>query len=159
MARNQIDPNQLPPLPADISEDLREAFEDKEQNGAIGTVHFKNILHNFGFHSMSKKEIDEELFKRSKIDLNTKKTFTFDEVKNVIAYRLMKAKGIEDEAKECFKLIDLRDRSFITAQDLKTALSANLDVQVTEDDIAEFMEIAGTDNGQLYLNNFMKLYN
>ena len=108
---------------------------------------------------MSKKEIDEELFKRHQIDLNRMKSFKFDVVKQVIAYRLMKAKGIEDEAKEWFKLIDLRDRSFVTAQDLKTALSANLDVQVTEEDISEFMEIAGADNGQLYLNNFMKLYN
>ena len=71
----------------------------------------------------------------------------------------MKAKGVDDEAKEWFRLIDIRDRSFITAADLKTALTSNLDIQVTEEDINEFMEIAGADNGQLYLNSFMKLYN
>ena len=26
-------------------------------------THFRNILHNFGFHRLSKKEIDEELRK------------------------------------------------------------------------------------------------
>ena len=29
----------------------------KEDQSYIGTVHFKNILHNMGFHAMSKKEI------------------------------------------------------------------------------------------------------
>ena len=158
MARHQVDTTQMPSLPSDISEDLRDAFYLKENNGYIGTVHFKNILHNFGFHAMSKKEIDEELSKRHQIDLNKNKTFTFDEVKQVVTYRMMKAKGNEDGAKECFKIIDLRDRRFVTAQDLKTALSAK-DVQLTEEDIQEFMDIAGAENGQLYLNNFMKFYN
>lgn len=158
MARHQVDLTQLPPLPSDIAEDLRDAYDDKQQDGSIGSVHFKNILHNFGFHSMSKKDIDDELLKRHQINLKEQTSFTFDEVKQVITYRLMKGNGMKDEAEEWFKLIDVRDRSFITAQDLKSALSANLDVQVTEEDIAEFMEIAQADNGQLYLNNFTKLY-
>ena len=59
MARNTIDPNQLPPLPSDIAEDLRDAFSyyDKDNHGYVGAVHFKNILHNMGFHAMSKKDI------------------------------------------------------------------------------------------------------
>lgn len=159
MARNNIvDLSSLPPLPADIAEDLKDAFDDKEQGGCIGLIHFKNILHNFGFHSKSKTDMDNELNDKHDIKLSERTSFTFDEVKKVITYRLMKGKGMDEEAEEWFRLIDVRERTYVTAQDLKTTLSANLDVQVTEEDIAEFMEIAGADNGQLYLPNFKKLY-
>ena len=120
--------------------------------------HFKNILHNFGFHNMSKKEIDEEL-KRHTIDLNKRKTFDFDIVKQVVTFRLMKSKGIDDEAKECFKLIDTREKNYVTANDLKASLTQALDFPVTEQDINEFLEIAGADDGHLHLNSFIKLYN
>ena len=51
------------PLPGDIIADLQDAFAfyDKDDVGYIQMTHFRNILHNFGFHSMSKKEIDDEL--------------------------------------------------------------------------------------------------
>ena len=51
------------PLPGDILADLQDAFAfyDKEESGYISMTHFRNILHNFGFHKMSKKEIDDEL--------------------------------------------------------------------------------------------------
>ena len=83
MTRHQVDLNTLPPLPADIAEDLKDAYDDKEQNGVIGSVHFKNILHNFGFHSMSKKDIDDELEKRHDISLKKQTSFSFEEVKTV----------------------------------------------------------------------------
>ena len=52
-------------LPAEIQEDLRESFDfyDKEQTGYIHMQHFRNILHNFGFHKMSRREQDAELTK------------------------------------------------------------------------------------------------
>ena len=52
-------------LPGDVLADLQDAFAfyDKENNGYITMTHFRNILHNFGFHRLSKKEIDEELKK------------------------------------------------------------------------------------------------
>ena len=159
MARHIIEAASLPPLPADIAEDLQDAFNfyDKEKSGFIGVAQFKNILHNMGFHNMSKKEIDEEL-KRHQIDLNKRQTFDMEIVKRVVSYRLIKAKGIEDEAKECFKIIDQRDKTYITSHDLINSLKQALDFPVTEQDITEFMEIAGADNGHLYLNSFMKLY-
>ena len=107
---------------------------------------------------MSKKEIDEEL-KRHTIDLNKRKTFDFDIVKQVVTFRLMKSKGIDDEAKECFKLIDTREKNYVTANDLKASLTQALDFPVTEQDINEFLEIAGADDGHLHLNSFIKLYN
>ena len=160
MSRHIVAPGSLPSLSADISEDLRDAFMyyDKDDKGYIGAVHFKNILHNFGFHNMSKKDIDEEL-KKHQVDLNKKKTFDFDIIKQVITYRLMKAKGIDDEAKECFKNIDTRDKNYVTANDLKASLTQALDFPVTEQDINEFLKISGADDGHLHLNSFIKLYN
>jgi len=62
-SKNMIDPSTLPPLPTDIAEDLRDAFNYyiKNDQSYIGTVHFKNILHNMGFHGMSKKEIGKSV--------------------------------------------------------------------------------------------------
>jgi Ca2+-binding EF-hand superfamily protein len=51
--------------------DLQDAFKfyDKDETGYISIPHFRNILHNFGFNKMTKKEIDDEL-KRNDIDPN-----------------------------------------------------------------------------------------
>ena len=51
------------PLPGDILADLQDAFNfyDKEETGYISMSHFRNILHNFGFHRMAKRDIDEDL--------------------------------------------------------------------------------------------------
>lgn len=53
------------PLPGDILADLQDAFNfyDKEGSGLISMAHFRNILHNFGFHRMAKRDIDEDLKK------------------------------------------------------------------------------------------------
>ena len=50
-------------LPGDLLSDLQEAFKfyDKEESGYISIPHFRNILHNFGFHRLSKREIDADL--------------------------------------------------------------------------------------------------
>ena len=52
-------------LAGDMLFDLTEAFEfyDKEETGYISINHFRNILHNFGFHRLSKREIDADLNK------------------------------------------------------------------------------------------------
>ena len=52
-------------LPGDVLADLQDAFNfyDKAGDQYISMTHFRNILHNFGFHRLSKKEIDEELKK------------------------------------------------------------------------------------------------
>ena len=123
------------PLPGDVLADLQDAFNfyDKENAGCISSVHFRNILHNFGFHRSSKKEIDEEL-KRTDPEI-LKRTFVdFDFIKYVVGYRWNKA-GKEDEARECFKLFDKRDRSYINAGDLKAVLSNYLEFPVSENDI------------------------
>ena len=81
------------PLPGDMSAELVEAFNhyDKEGMGWITMQHFHNILHNFGFHQLSKKEQDDELrrndqdiLKRQGVDLAACKVF--------IGYRWNKGK-------------------------------------------------------------------
>ena len=95
--------------------------------------HFRNILHNFGFHRLSKKEIDEDL-KRADPDFLKRQAVDFDVVKYVVGYRWNKS-GKEEEARECFKLFDKRDRNYINAGDLKQVLSNYLEFPVSENDI------------------------
>ena len=47
-------------------QDLQDAFAhyDRDNTGLIGIAHFRNLLHNFGFGKMTKKEVDEELKKQ-----------------------------------------------------------------------------------------------
>ena len=55
-------------------------------------------------------------------------------MKYVVGYRWNKT-GKEDEARECFKLFDKRDRNYINAGDLKQVLSNYLEFPVSENDI------------------------
>ena len=118
----KLDPTkaQMYQLPSDILADLQDAFQhyDKQQEGMISVAHFRNILHNFGFHRLSKKEIDEEL-KKADPDFLKKSAVEFDMVKFVVGYRWHKGSGNMDEARECFKLFDKRDKDSINAGDLK----------------------------------------
>ncbi len=90
------------PLPGDILADLHDAFNfyDKEETGYISMSHFRNILHNFGFHKMAKRDIDEDL-KRADAQILSKQTVDFDVVKFVVGYRWSKG-GKDLEAQECF---------------------------------------------------------
>ena len=132
-------------LPGDVLADLQDAFAfyDKENAGYISMTHFRNILHNFGFHRLSKKEIDEEL-KKHDSDFLKRQAVDFPTVKYACSYRWNRS-GKEDEARECFKLFDKRDRNFIVAADLKQVLSNYLEFPVSEKDIEDFITECGGD--------------
>ena len=49
----------------------------------------------------------------------------------VVTYRWNKG-GKNEEARECFKLFDKRERGFVNAQDLKAVFSDYLEFPVTE---------------------------
>ena len=141
--------------------DLSDAFNfyDKEGNMFISMTHFRNILHNFGFHRLSKKEIDEEL-KRADSEFLKRQAVDFDAVKFVVGYRWNKS-GREDEARECFKLFDKRDRNYINAGDLKQVLSNYLEFPVSENDIQDFINECGGNadgSGNIQFRDFAKLY-
>ena len=63
VARMDANKANLYALPGDVLADLQDAFNyyDKEETGYISISHFRNILHNFGFHKMAKRDIDEDL--------------------------------------------------------------------------------------------------
>ena len=90
------------PLPGDILADLQDAFNfyDKEETGYISIAHFRNILHNFGFHRMAKRDIDEDL-KRADPQIFSKQSVDFETVRFVVGYRWAKG-GKDMESLECF---------------------------------------------------------
>lgn len=147
------------PLPGDILADLQDAFNfyDKEETGLISMSHFRNILHNFGFHKMAKRDIDEDL-KRADSLILQKQAVDFDTVKFVVGYRWNKG-GKDLEAAECFQLFDKRDRKVINANEIKTVLSSYLEFPVSEQDIQDFMaECDPQGTGAVHINTFAKLY-
>ena len=161
MATTKIDPSKASqfPLPGDVIADLQDAFAfyDKEEMGLISMAHFRNILHNFGFHRMTKKEIDDDL-RRADPDFLKKSMVDFDTVKFVIGYRWVKG-GKEDESRECFHLFDKRERNYINANEIKAVVSNYLEFPVTEQDIQDFMtECDPQGTGQVNFREFMKLY-
>ena len=146
------------PLPTDILADLVDAFQfyDKQQQGFISMVHFHNILHNFGFADRSKKETEAELTKIH-VDHQGKSGIRLDEIKAIIGYRWKL--GRLDEARNCFKIFDKRDRGYINAQDIKTTFSSYLDFPVAASDIDELIAFCDNDGtGQLDLMKFGQMY-
>ena len=84
----------------------------------------------------------------------------FPVVKYVIGRRWNRA-GNQEEATECFKLFDKRDRDIINAGDLKQVLSNYLEFPVTENDIKEFISHCGGGDdgtGNVTKKEFNKLY-
>ena len=119
------------PLPERMIDDLNDAYNyyDKEEMGYISMPHFRNILHNFGFHSRQKRETDEEL-RRTDPDIMRAQGVELDACRAFLGYRWNKGGKLE-EAAECFNLFDKKERGMINAQDLKAVLSNYLDFQVT----------------------------
>ena len=150
------------PLPGDILADLLDAFEfyDKEQNRYISMLHFYNILQNFGFHSRSKKETDEELTKHDP-DFRRKNCVDYEFLEFAVQYRWSKQFGDKEEARDCFKLFDKSDKDSITAGQLKQTLSNYLEFPVSDADIKDFVSECGGQpdgSGQIGLPGFTKLY-
>ena len=148
-------------LPGDILADLVDAFQyyDKENLGYISMPHFHSILQNFGFRNRSKKETDEEL-RLNDADILRRQGVDLEALKVFIGYRWVKKNGKYDEARECFRLFDKKDRGTINATDLKNTLSTYLEFQVSQADVEEFIEQcdAGGDNGNIDMLKFVSMY-
>ena len=86
--------------------------------------HFSNILHNFGYHAKSKNEKDMDL-KRLDPDILKRNAIDLEGVKSFVTYRYKSGKF--DEAHECFKLFDKKDKGTINAADIKSTLTNYLD--------------------------------
>ena len=140
--------------------DLTEAFffYDKEECGYISINHFRNILHNFGFHRLSKREIDADLNKCDN-DFQKRNCVDFPFVKHVVAFRHITKNGRDDEAKECFRVFDKKERNVVSMQEIKTVLQEYISNALTEEDIKDFMkEVDPNNNGHIAQRDFIKLY-
>ena len=158
---NYIDHLTIPSLPVDVMADLKDAFAyyDKQGTNSISIQEFRNILHNFGFHRTSKKELEDEL-RRHDIDLAKKQSFSFDDCKRTVGYRLTKGGGRDEEAKDCYKLFDKKDRSHVTAGDIKLIFGTYLKPTATDNEIAELIDFADQSNmGHISMRDFIKFYN
>ena len=149
-------------MPADVMSDLKDAFNyyDKQNTGMISLQQFKNILHNFGFHRTAKKEMEDEL-RRHDIDLNKKMSFSLDDCKNWVSYKLTKGGGREEEAKDWYKLFDKKDKSHVSAADIKLVFGTYLKPTATDNEISELIQYADVSGnmGKISLRDFVKFYN
>lgn len=107
---------------------------------------------------MTKKEIDDEL-KKNDIDPNKRTQVDFDSVRLAISYRWNKG-GREDEARDCFRLFDKRDKGYITSNDLKQVLPNYLEFPVSDAEISELIvECDPNGTGNIAFRDFARLYN
>ena len=144
------------PIPSDMESDLTDAFKfyDKEELGYVSMPHFKNILHNFGYHAKQAKEQQEELRKNDP-EIAKRGGVGFNETKFFAGYRWAKG-GKQEEARECFKMFDKKDRDVINAGDLKAVLANYLEFSVTQADIDEFIGMCngGDDTDNVRVSDF-----
>ena len=106
---------------------------------------------------MSKKEIDDELRKIDS-DFSKRTMVDFDMVRSAVSVRWNKS-GKVDEARECFRLFDKRDKGYITANDLKLVLPNYLEFPVTDAEIQELIaECDPNGTGNIREAEFLKLY-
>tara|TARA_B110000238_G_C15885485_1_gene335381 strand:- start:254 stop:628 length:375 start_codon:yes stop_codon:yes gene_type:complete len=98
-------------LSGDMVADLQDAFDfyDKDSERFISMVHFRNILTNFGFHNLSAKEVNDEIRKHDG-DFLKRAGFKYDFLLYSVGYRYIKQHGDREEAGECFRLFDKRDK-------------------------------------------------
>ena len=160
-------PERAPPggnIPPEMASDLQECFNHYLEEGefTIPDYLFKNILQNFGFHKMGPRDIEEEL-KKSDPDFLKCTAVDFAFCKYVVTYHWHKSirsePGKDEEAKECFRLFDKRDRQVITAQDIKPVLSMYLQFQIGDQDVMDFMsECDKNGNGHVTFLDFKALY-
>ena len=91
--------------------------------------------------------------KRQGVDLTACKVF--------VGYRHKYHKY--EEARECFRLFDKRDKGMVTTGDLKASLPNYLDFPVTQQDIEDFVNECGgqedgTGSGSIDVNKFTDMY-
>ena len=124
-------------LPPEMASDLEDCFNHYLEEGefTIPDHLFRNILQNFGFHRMAPRDIEEEL-KKSDPEILRRNVMDLKFVRHVVTYHWNKGirqeSGKDEEAKECFRLFDKRDRQIITAQDIKPVLAQYLPFPPTD---------------------------
>lgn len=107
---------------------------------------------------MTKKEIDDEL-KKNEIDPNKRTQIELEWVQLAVGYRYNRG-GKDEEARECFKLFDKKEKNYITINDLKGVLPNFLEFPVPEVEIQELLsECDPNGTGSITFGDFKQLYN
>ena len=133
-------------------------FYDKEETGLISIAHFRNILHNFGFHRLSKRDIDTDLM-RCDPDFMKRNCVDLSFCKHVVGYRWAAKGGREEEARECFKVFDKKDRGSVSLIEIKTILGEYISSNLTDEDVKDFMkEVDNNNSGHISNKEFVKFY-
>ena len=147
-----------------MAADLQDCFNHycEENEHTIPEQLFRNILQNFGFHKMNPRDIEEEL-KKSDPGIMNRNCMDYQFVKHVVTYHwnrgLRQETGKEEEAKECFRLFDKRDRQFITQQEIKPVLAEYLPFPPTDADVMDFIrECDKGGSGSVTFQDFKQLY-
>ena len=77
----------------------------------------------------------------------------------MIAYRWLTKGGKEDEAKECFKVFDKRERNVVSTAEIKKEVIEQLGQFATDEDVRDFLkEIDPQNTGQVTSKEFVKLF-
>ena len=135
-------------MAADLAECFAHYLEEPEHT--ISENLFRNILQNFGFHKMGPRDIEDEL-RKSDPKILERNCVDFAFVKHVVTFHWNKGihaeSGKDEEAKECFRLFDKRDRQFITHQEIKPVLAQYLPFPPTDSDVMDFITECHEHNG------------
>ncbi|EGR30461.1 hypothetical protein IMG5_131350 [Ichthyophthirius multifiliis] len=150
-AQVRIQTKEIQKLPDDMETEIKDAFTyfDNEKKGTINRSQLRSILGNFAFSNMNVKEIEDQLKK----DSQNKQNFTFEECIKIISKKWFQGGGKEQEGEEFFKLFDRKGRNGISLQDVKHLFGQYLDINISDNDIFEFLQEADTDGDQVLDKN------
>ena len=78
--------------------------------------------------------------------------------KYVVAYRWITRNGREEEAKECWRVFDKKDRSVVSFKDIKEIIGEYIP-NLSDEDLKDFMrEIDPQNQGNISAKDFTKFY-
>ena len=79
--------------------------------------------------------------------------------KHVIGYRWSYKNGRDEEAKECFKVFDKKERNVVSLIEIKTILGEYISSNLTDEDVKDFMkEVDPNNTGHIASRDFIKFY-
>lgn len=100
---------------------------------------------------MNGKQIEDEISNQ----FENKQTFSLSDVVEMITKKWFYGKGREEEAFDLFTLFDRKQRGLVGLNDIKGVFNQYLDINISDNDILEFIEEAdGDKDGYLNQNEF-----
>ncbi|XP_012440358.1 calmodulin [Gossypium raimondii] len=134
--------------------EFKEAFSlfDKDGDGCITTKELGTVMRSLG-QNPTEAELQGMI---NEVGADQNGTIDFPEFLNLIA-RKMKDTESEEELKEAFKVFDKDQNGFISATDLRHAMT-NLGEILTDEEVDEMIHEADTDgDGQVNYEEFVRM--